>query len=70
VNGGALWSSVLVFLLAALPKRMLEHLIRLEVKHLKALGKGLWWNLTHWDIFPKHQAGSFESRQSQEVALP
>lgn len=39
------WSSYLVFLLVAIPKRMLTHAFRGELKHCTALWRGVIWNL-------------------------
>ncbi|KAA3436769.1 glycosyltransferase family 2 protein [Rufibacter hautae] len=56
IKGLALWTSMLIFLLAAIPKKALGFGLRLEGKHLKALARGLWWNLTarhiHDNRFP------------------
>ncbi len=45
IKGGAMLTSMLVFLLAACPKKAMEHIVRREGKHLSALFRGLWWHL-------------------------
>lgn len=45
IEGGAMITSILVFLLAACPKKAMGHIARREGKHLKALFKGLWWHM-------------------------
>ncbi|MCJ8163619.1 glycosyltransferase family 2 protein [Pontibacter sp. E15-1] len=45
VYGWAFWSSTLVFLMAAIPKKALAFSLRFEWEHLKALGRGLRWHL-------------------------
>ncbi|WP_210465998.1 glycosyltransferase family 2 protein [Rufibacter roseolus] len=69
IRGLALWTSMLIFLLAAIPKKALGFGLRMEGKHLKALGRGLWWNLTARHI----QDNRFPSRSKTaepELAMP
>jgi GT2 family glycosyltransferase len=44
-QGWSLWTSVGIFLLAAIPKKAVSFSYRLEWSHLRALGRGIWWNL-------------------------
>lgn len=44
IKGWPLWSSTCIFLMAAVPKKIVQYSIRLQGKHLLALGRGLWWN--------------------------
>ncbi|OON67589.1 glycosyltransferase family 2 protein [Hymenobacter sp. CRA2] len=46
-RGWARLTSMLVFVAAALPKKALLHALQREWHHLKALGRGLQWNLQH-----------------------
>ncbi|WP_227787891.1 glycosyltransferase family 2 protein [Hymenobacter sp. BT770] len=46
-RGWARWTSTLVFLAAALPKKALQHSLHREWPHLRALGRGLRWHLQH-----------------------
>ena len=46
-RGWARWTSTLVFLAAALPKKALQHSLHREWPHLRALGRGLNWHLQH-----------------------
>ena len=46
-RGWSRWTSTLVFLAAALPKKALEHSRHREWAHLRALGQGLGWHLRH-----------------------
>ncbi|WP_139923563.1 glycosyltransferase family 2 protein [Hymenobacter sp. DG01] len=46
-TGWSRWTSTCVFLLAALPKKAVSFSWRSEWSHLRALGRGLWWNLQH-----------------------
>lgn len=46
-QGWSLWTSVGIFLLAAIPKKAASCFYRLEWSHLRALGRGIWWNLQH-----------------------
>ncbi|WP_460607886.1 glycosyltransferase family 2 protein [Hymenobacter terrigena] len=46
-SGWARWTSTLVFLAAALPKKALQHSLHREWQHLRALGRGLSWHLQH-----------------------
>lgn len=47
ITGGAKITSMLVFLLAAWPKKALGHVMRLEGKHLWALVRGIGWHMQH-----------------------
>ena len=47
-RGWSRWTSTLVFLAAALPKKALEHSLHREWPHLRALGRGLRWHLRHF----------------------
>lgn len=46
-QGWARWTSALVFLAAALPKKAAQHALLREWPHLRALGRGLRWHLQH-----------------------
>jgi GT2 family glycosyltransferase len=46
-SGWARWSSALVFVAAALPKKAVQFSLHREWEHLRALGRGLRWNLQH-----------------------
>ncbi len=70
ITGWPLWTSILIFLLAAVPKKLLEFSIQLEGKHLKAIGRGLWWNLTHYDIHKANQFTSSNRNKPEELVLP
>jgi GT2 family glycosyltransferase len=52
-KGAAFLTSSLVFLLAAIPKKALGFGLRGEWKHLKSLGRGLWWNFINTNIHYK-----------------
>lgn len=47
ITGWPFWSSTFIFLIAAIPKKALQFSLRLQGEHLKALGRGLWWNFTN-----------------------
>ncbi|MCC9138828.1 glycosyltransferase family 2 protein [Pontibacter silvestris] len=68
MKGVALWTSSLVFLMAAVPKKALTFSLKSEWKHLKALVRGLWWNLTSSNIHQnKHlSAQNLNSSTNQE----
>ncbi|ALI99882.1 glycosyltransferase family 2 protein [Rufibacter tibetensis] len=70
ITGGALWTSILIFLLAAIPKKVLEFGLRLEGKHLKALARGLWWNLTHYKIHETSYPGLTVKNKTEGLGLP
>lgn len=44
IKGWPFWSSTCIFLMAAIPKKAVQFSLRLQGEHLKALGRGLWWN--------------------------
>ncbi|MBC3539163.1 glycosyltransferase family 2 protein [Rufibacter sediminis] len=69
ITGLALYTSVLIFLLAAIPKKAVAFSLRREGKHLKALARGLWWNLTARNIH-HHKAYTSSPTQAQEMVLP
>ncbi|RNI25609.1 glycosyltransferase family 2 protein [Rufibacter latericius] len=69
ITGGPKWTSMLIFLLAAIPKKALEFGLRREGKHLKALARGLWWNLTARNIHSK-VTPSLSGKVPREEALP
>jgi len=46
-QGWARWTSTVVFLAAALPKKAAQHALLREWPHLRALGRGLRWHLQH-----------------------
>ncbi|CAN5798931.1 glycosyltransferase family 2 protein [soil metagenome] len=50
IKGGAMITSTLVFLLAAWPKKAIEHAYRREGRHLQALLQGLWWHVRHFPL--------------------
>ncbi|WP_207432153.1 glycosyltransferase family 2 protein [Sabulibacter ruber] len=71
ISGGALWTSVLIFLLAAIPKKILEFMFAFQGKHLKALVKGIWWNLTTRNIHVNtgyHNKAN--AQQMQSLVMP
>ncbi|RNI32975.1 glycosyltransferase family 2 protein [Rufibacter immobilis] len=49
-KGGPFWTSACIFLLAAVPKKMVSHGFQLQGKHLRALFRGLWWNLNNKEV--------------------
>ncbi|MFT2009002.1 glycosyltransferase family 2 protein [Pontibacter sp. 13R65] len=70
ISGWPFWSSMLIFLLAAIPKKVLEFSISFEWKHLQALARGLWWNLTTRNIYTTRRLSTINQRQPKELALP
>lgn len=66
VKGMAFWTSAMVFLMAAVPKKALTFSLKLEWKHLRALGRGLWWNLTNNNIHHNKFLSSTNSNTNQE----
>lgn len=46
-SGWARWTSALVFVGAALPKKAVQYSLQREWEHLRALGRGLRWNMQH-----------------------
>ena len=46
-SGWSRWSSALVFVAAALPKKALQFSAQREWQHLRALARGLRWNMQH-----------------------
>ena len=50
IKGWPFWSSTFVFLMAAVPKKAVLFSLRFQGKHLKALARGLWWNLQNLNI--------------------
>ena len=46
-SGWSRWTSALVFVAAALPKKALQFSVQREWQHLRALGQGLRWNMQH-----------------------
>lgn len=46
-SGWSRWTSALVFLGAALPKKAVQFSLQREWQHLRALGRGLRWNIQH-----------------------
>ncbi|TXK33788.1 glycosyltransferase family 2 protein [Pontibacter qinzhouensis] len=69
ISGWPFWTSMLIFLIAAIPKKMLEFGLRFEWKHLQALAKGLWWNLTNRNIYTTRHLSTTSQRQIQELTL-
>lgn len=65
ISGWKLWSSMSIFLLAALPKKAAGFLLNREWKHLKALGRGLWWNMTN----PSQEAAFSADQQTPQNPL-
>ncbi|GGK56691.1 glycosyltransferase family 2 protein [Rufibacter glacialis] len=70
ISGWPLWTSILIFLLAALPKKALEFSLRAEWKHLKALGRGLWWNLTHKATDAGGGARALSQKSVESIGFP
>jgi GT2 family glycosyltransferase len=70
ISGWPFWTSVLIFLLAAIPKKILEFSINLEGKQLKAIIRGLWWNLTHHNIHETNYPSAARKKNSESLALP
>ena len=68
-KGWPLWTSSTVFLLAAIPKKALGFVLKLEWKHLRALGKGLWWNLTHSNIHRNRYLAHRQTGASPDLVL-
>ncbi|MVN76979.1 glycosyltransferase [Hymenobacter sp. HMF4947] len=46
-SGWSRWTSALVFVAAALPKKAVQFSLQREWQHLRALGRGLRWNMQH-----------------------
>ncbi|WP_187261801.1 glycosyltransferase family 2 protein [Pontibacter beigongshangensis] len=69
ITGWPFWTSLLIFLVAALPKKALTFGVRQEWRHLQALGKGLWWNLANRNISTSSRH-SFNTDQAKELVLP
>ncbi|QCR22502.1 glycosyltransferase family 2 protein [Pontibacter sp. SGAir0037] len=69
MSGWKRWSSALVFLLAALPKKVLTHGARQEWKHLKALQQGLWWHLANNAACEPKKLKPTQPSVSEELAL-
>ncbi|SFU47792.1 glycosyltransferase family 2 protein [Pontibacter akesuensis] len=47
IKGWPFWSSTFIFFMAAIPKKTVQFALRLQGKHLVAIGRGLWWNFTN-----------------------
>jgi len=54
-SGLAFLSSTMVFLMAAVPKKVVQFTAKREWQHLNAIGRGLWWNLKTRNVQPASQ---------------
>ncbi|WP_205499818.1 glycosyltransferase family 2 protein [Rufibacter psychrotolerans] len=70
VHGIAFLTSLLIFMLAALPKKVLEFTLRLEWHHLRALLKGLMWHATARNIHERILQSKVAAHQVYEGAMP
>lgn len=69
ISGGPFWTSALVFLLAAIPKKAVTHALRMEWKHLNALTRGLWWNLTNKNIYGTRHLKNTSASTPQSLVM-
>ncbi len=70
-KGAAFLSSSLVFLLAAIPKKALGYGLKREWKHLKALSRGLWWNIANTNVHHHlpYKATTSSYKEQKQVVL-
>lgn len=66
VTGFPFWSSTLIFLAAAIPKKAVAFTMSRQWQHLHALGRGLWWNVRQINkktsfLATPHKARAFSS---------